>query len=95
MEALRGGIAGIERGGGPRPERHPLGWAHCRHGLRQARVGLRQLRIGGGSGHLLLPQIQVAPGEGVEVGRLRHGLLNIAVPKDPCQHAIPQGNIEL
>jgi hypothetical protein len=58
------------------------------------RVGLRQLGIGSNRSNLFLPQIEVAPGQGVEIGRLRHWL-NIAMPENPCQHAIPQGNIGL
>jgi hypothetical protein len=64
------------RGAGEiRPERLPhagLGREAAAHELHHAGEPVGQLRIGRGRGDLILPQFDVAAGQGFEIRRFRH-----------------------
>jgi len=58
-----------------RPHRLPqagLGRETAAHEVHHARQAVGQFRIHGGRGDLILPQLDIAAGQGFEIRRLRH-----------------------
>jgi hypothetical protein len=69
---LRPGIALGGTGPETLPHRGRGGEAAARD-LHEAHQRLGQLGIGSRSRHLVLPELDIAAGQGFEIGRLRHG----------------------
>jgi len=58
--------------GGGAPQRHPAGRTEGGRHLQHAPEALGEFGIRGQGAHLILPQVQVPLGQGLEIGRLGH-----------------------
>jgi hypothetical protein len=58
--------------GGSTPQGHPAGRAEGGRHLQQAPEALGELGVRGQGAHLILPQVEVPLGQGLEIGRLGH-----------------------